>query len=279
MECLMVIENQIRFVMNDDINARRERDEANQAANKAISDSIQSQKQKSDEKKEKYKSDEASVLDTFGMSLNDIYELVRSPAKKLFAKAKRTQNQDDQAAANKAKRKARQDIFDVEDAVIAYANNDMTLRDFLDSKAGQYPTLVNAVNDDRFAQVEAYNQSQKPKNITDEQFAELTSSRTTPSTPTGIQSAPAKRAAAKKAVKNKASEDNQKVSSAEDLKPVQSEDMVTTNSASETKSTAVEVEADKQPSPEKSEEKAAKKQTSQPRLLRQSQRLKTLARR
>lgn len=77
------------------------------------------------------------------------------------------------------------------------------------------------------------------------------------------QSANAKRAAAKKAVKNKASEDNQKVSSAEDLKPVQSEDMVTTNSASETKSTAVEVEADKQPSPEKSEEKAAKKPTAE----------------
>lgn len=72
------------------------------------------------------------------------------------------------------------------------------------------------------------------------------------------QSAPAKRAAAKKAVKNRASEDNQKVSNAEDLKPVQSEDMVTTNSASETKSIAVEVEADKQPSPEKSEEKADK---------------------
>jgi len=77
------------------------------------------------------------------------------------------------------------------------------------------------------------------------------------------QSANAKRAAAKKAVKNKASEDNQKVSSAEDLKPVQSEDMVTTNTASETKSTAVEVEADKQPSPEKSEEKAAKKPTAE----------------
>ena len=76
------------------------------------------------------------------------------------------------------------------------------------------------------------------------------------------QSAPAKRAEAKKAVKNRASEENQKVSNAEDLKPVQSEDMVTTNSASETKSTAVEVEADKQPSSEKSGEKAAKKPTA-----------------
>ena len=201
------VDGAIRFVMNDDINARRERDEANQAGNKAISDSIQSQKQKSDEKKEKYKSDEASVLDTFGMSLNDIYELVKSPAKKLFAKAKRTKSQDDQKAADKANRKARQDIFDVEYAVIAYANNDMTLRDFLDSKAGQYPALVNAVNDDRFAQVEAYNQSQKPKNITDEQFAELTSSRNTPSTSTGEQSEPAKRAAAKKAATEKTQND------------------------------------------------------------------------
>lgn len=43
--------------------------------------------------------------------------------------------------------------------------------------------------------------AKKPKPLTDEQFAELTSSRTTPSTPTGIQSAPAKRAAAKKGVK------------------------------------------------------------------------------
>jgi N12 class adenine-specific DNA methylase/phospholipid N-methyltransferase len=43
--------------------------------------------------------------------------------------------------------------------------------------------------------------AKKPKPLTDEQFAELTSSRTTPSTPTGEQSAPAKRAAAKKGVK------------------------------------------------------------------------------
>jgi len=47
----------------------------------------------------------------------------------------------------------------------------------------------------------------KSKNITDEQFAELTSSRTTPSTPTGEQSAPAKRAEAKKAATQKTQND------------------------------------------------------------------------
>ncbi|OLF38015.1 hypothetical protein BTW00_02325 [Psychrobacter sp. C 20.9] len=205
----------IRFVLNDDIATRQARDNSIQDANNKISESIQSQQKKSDDRKEKYKSDEANVLDTFGMSLDDVYNLVMLPSKKLINKAKRTKNKDDQAAADKADRKAKQIMWDVEDAVIAYANNDMTLRDFLDSKAGQYPALVNAVNDDRFAQVEAYNQSQKPKNITDEQFAELTSSRTTPSTPTGEQSAPAKRAEAKKA----ATEKTQNDVSAQDAKP------------------------------------------------------------
>ena len=50
-------------------------------------------------------------------------------------------------------------------------------------------------------------QPTKSKNITDEQFEELTSSRTTPSTPTGEQSAPAKRAAAKKAATEKTQND------------------------------------------------------------------------
>lgn len=50
-------------------------------------------------------------------------------------------------------------------------------------------------------------QPTKSKNITDEQFAELTSSRTTPSTPTGEQSAPAKRAEAKKAATQKTQND------------------------------------------------------------------------
>lgn len=47
----------------------------------------------------------------------------------------------------------------------------------------------------------------KSKNITNEQFAELTSSRTTPSTPTGERSAPVKRAAAKKATTDKSQND------------------------------------------------------------------------
>lgn len=50
-------------------------------------------------------------------------------------------------------------------------------------------------------------QPTKSKNITDEQFAELTSSRTTLSTPTGEQSAPAKRAEAKKAATEKTQND------------------------------------------------------------------------
>lgn len=101
----------------------------------------------------------------------------------------------------------------------------------------------------------ATNQTSTPTDV----ISENGSPDTQELTATSEQSAPAKRAEAKKAVKNRASEENQKVSNAEDLKPVQSEDMVTTNSASETKSTAVEVEADKQPSSEKSGEKAAKK--------------------
>lgn len=104
----------------------------------------------------------------------------------------------------------------------------------------------------------ATNQTSTPTDV----ISENGSPDTQELTATSEQSAPAKRAEAKKAVKNRASEENQKVSNAEDLKPVQSEDMVTTNSASETKSTAVEVEADKQPSSEKSGEKAAKKPTA-----------------
>lgn len=59
----------------------------------------------------------------------------------------------------------------------------------------------------RVGSFEAPSATQSPKNITDEQFAELTSSRTTPSTPTGEQSAPAKRAAAKKAATEKTQND------------------------------------------------------------------------
>lgn len=57
------------------------------------------------------------------------------------------------------------------------------------------------------SEIDSRQQPSKPKNITDEQFAELTSSRTTPSTPTGEQSAPAKRAAAKKAATEKSQND------------------------------------------------------------------------
>ena len=59
----------------------------------------------------------------------------------------------------------------------------------------------NNMSGSRVGSFEAPSATQSPKNITDEQFAELTSSRATPSTPTGEQSAPAKRAAAKKGVK------------------------------------------------------------------------------
>lgn len=59
----------------------------------------------------------------------------------------------------------------------------------------------------RFVMNDSRQQPSKPKNITDEQFAELTSSRTTPSTPTGGQSAPAKRAEAKKAATEKSQND------------------------------------------------------------------------
>lgn len=59
----------------------------------------------------------------------------------------------------------------------------------------------------RVGSFEAPSATKSPKNITDEQFAELTSSRTTPSTPTGEQSAPAKRAAAKKATTEKTQND------------------------------------------------------------------------
>lgn len=59
----------------------------------------------------------------------------------------------------------------------------------------------------RVGSFEAPSATKSPKNITDEQFAELTSSRTTPSTPTGEQSAPAKRAAAKKSASEKSQND------------------------------------------------------------------------
>lgn len=59
----------------------------------------------------------------------------------------------------------------------------------------------------RVGSFEAPSATQSPKNITDEQFAELTSSRTTPSTPTGEKSAPAKRAEAKKVATEKTQND------------------------------------------------------------------------
>lgn len=94
-------------------------------------------------------SDEKAVQEVFDMPLSDIFNIVFKESERLEIKAKRTRNQDDQAAANKAKRKARQDITDVEQAVIDYAENKITLGEFLDSKAGKHQEFIDAAYKDR----------------------------------------------------------------------------------------------------------------------------------
>ena len=94
-------------------------------------------------------SDEKAVQEVFGMPLSNVFNIVFKKSERLEIKAKRTRNQDDQAAANKAKREARQNIMDVEQAVIDYAERKMTLGRFLDSKAGRYQELIDAVYEDR----------------------------------------------------------------------------------------------------------------------------------
>ncbi|WP_105245471.1 PLxRFG domain-containing protein [Psychrobacter sp. Marseille-P5312] len=94
-------------------------------------------------------SDEKAVQEVFGMPLSNVSNIVFKKSERLEIKAKRTRNQDDQAAANKAKREARQNIMDVEQAVIDYAKRKMTLGRFLDSKAGRYQDLIDAAYEDR----------------------------------------------------------------------------------------------------------------------------------
>ena len=96
----------------------------------------------------------------------------------------------------------------VKHIVTGVKNNDSGGMDSFTSKAidggGNYKITNNEKTWTTSEYFRYFGKSAKPnKPLNDEQFAELTSSRTTPSTPTGEQSAPAKRAEAKKSASEK----------------------------------------------------------------------------
>lgn len=95
--------------------------------------------------KNNVKHNDAAIQNTFGMSIDDIADVAYKSADELEAKAKQSKNKADQDAADTAKRQMNQDFFDIEDDVTAYARGEMSLPDFLDSKAGKLPALVEAV--------------------------------------------------------------------------------------------------------------------------------------
>ena len=135
----------IKFVENDNVEQRKAIDTDRSAKDRKTKSIIEERNRAAEAKKQAVSNTEELVESVFGMSMDDIYKAVFKDFKRLEAKAKRTGNQDDQAAANKAKRKARQDVGDIEDAVTGFAKGDINLDQLLSSKAGSIPEISEAV--------------------------------------------------------------------------------------------------------------------------------------
>ena len=135
----------IKFVENDNVAQRKAIDTDRSAKDSETKSIIEERDRAAEAKKQAVRDTEELVESVFGMSMDDIYKAVFKDSKRLEAKAKRTGNQDDQAAANKAKRKARQDVGDIEDAVTDFAKGDISLDQLLSSKAGSIPEISEAV--------------------------------------------------------------------------------------------------------------------------------------
>ena len=135
----------IKFVENDNVAQRKAIDADRSAKDSEIKSIIEERNRAAEAKKQAVSNTEELVESVFGMSMDDIYKAVFKDSKRLEAKAKRTRNQDDQAAANKATRKARQDVGDIEDAVTDFAKGDINLDQLLSSKAGSIPEISEAV--------------------------------------------------------------------------------------------------------------------------------------
>lgn len=135
----------IEFAKNDNTEDRRSRDLAREKVETARKLKAQEEEKQRAEKKELKANESSLVKDTFGLSLDEIKNLVYRPYNKLEAKAKRSKDVQDEKNADRALRKARQDIFDIEDAVIDYAKGDMDADEFLTSKAGEISELAAVV--------------------------------------------------------------------------------------------------------------------------------------
>lgn len=138
----------IKFVENDNVAQRKAIDADRSAKDSETKSIIEERNRAAEAKKQAVSNTEELVESVFGMSMDDIYKAVFKDSKRLEAKAKRTGNQDDQAAANQAKRKARQDVGDIEDAVTDFAKGDISLDQLLSSKAGSIPEISEAVIED-----------------------------------------------------------------------------------------------------------------------------------
>lgn len=135
----------IEFVKNDNVEDRKRRDLEREQADSARKSKAQEEERKAVEKKESEATEASLVKDVFDLSLDDIKNLVYRNYNKLQSKAKRTKDAQDEKNADRALRKARQSIFDVQDAVIDYAKGDMDADEFLTSKAGEISELAAVV--------------------------------------------------------------------------------------------------------------------------------------
>lgn len=135
----------IEFVKNDNVEDRKRRDLEREQADSAHKSKAQEEERKAIEKKESEATEASLVKDVFGLSLDDIKNLVYRNYDKLQSKAKRTKDAQDEKNADRALRKARQSIFDVQDAVIDYAKGDMSADEFIASKAGEISDLADVV--------------------------------------------------------------------------------------------------------------------------------------
>lgn len=182
----------IEFAKNDNTEDRRSRDLAREKVETARKLKDQEEERRQAEKKESESNEANLVKDTFGLSLDEIKNLVYRPYNKLEAKAKRSKDVQDEKNADRALRKARQDIFDIEDAVIDYAKGDMDADEFLTSKAGEISELAAVVKPPQSSvakvetapalrQLDATGRAKDGKGINaGEQFQTATNRETTP---------------------------------------------------------------------------------------------------